>query len=549
MAELDKKISKAQPDLVQSVLEAHEKRLQDRVDMLVTGAIKQLKMSRFKPDQTTCISLAYLARINPDVFSQSNTIKETLKSLLRRENGPAPNIKGKSEIILPALSANILLATCDSVDVRSIILQRIQQWMVLNPKGSDIVHNLLATICMKCHSDPQTICTLTQMRQHWLQYMKENFETYGSVPDDLCAAIRGLLLKETNAEQLSLYVSFLLKHDENIQALSREIGDFINKRPMTLESLLVHELFGTELSKMLLQVFIKLFKHLKEKPTLSSGINIDISDLVCQKNATNLDPSTNMIGSNKNLMNQQPISINIKIEKDENCDTKPIKMDIDGEKIEPKQNNDLKKEEQPAKKSTDPQQDKTEQVKTESDIPVIKRFIPPVYVKIPSHGSILTIEKNTLDAVLMLLSMTSESDQCKLEYDELMNIWLVIKVGKVDNQMASIFEDFGLTKLYDLPDQLRSRLALSNNQNLIELSLQGASTAQLLKLLLQCGTTTDTVSKILKRMGTIQDLESIRAELHDDVYFYAVIDYYIEKGSTEAKDFLKRYDQLACESS
>lgn len=233
MADLDKK--KAKTNLVQAVLEAQEKRNQERVDMIVTNAIKQLKMSRFKPDQATCISLTYLARVSPKVFNQSSAIKEVLKSSLRREIGPA-NIKG-NDIILPVLSANILLACCDSTEIRLIILNKVEQWLASNQKVADIVQDILSTICMKCQGDEKTIAMLIDMRQHWLQHLE------GSVPPDLCLAIRRLLHTETSCGSLLTYLKFLIEHDSDVDGLRRELAEFKNL-PNILRQKLIHSSDG-----------------------------------------------------------------------------------------------------------------------------------------------------------------------------------------------------------------------------------------------------------------------------------------------------------------
>lgn len=405
-------------DLVSSVVEAYEKKNLERVDVLILNAIK-LKLKCFKPDQATCISFAYLAKTRPEIFSQSTTIKDTFKSFLRRDNGPTNNI------VLPILAANVLIASCDSTEVRSIILNKVNQWLSNNQKVTDIVQHLIATICMNCQSDPQTVDKLTEMRHHWLHYMRDNYDTYGSLPVDLCASVRKLLHKETDGEKLMSYLSFLMRYDKEIYGLSQEVGEFINQRPMTLENLLGQEKIGIQLNKMLLEIFTQLFENLKLRPK-------------------------------------------------------------------------------------------------------IKLEAPSLDVK-PS------LDRRTLEAILLLLSMTSERQNCKEDYDELIQAFLTP-------------EDFGMTKILDLADNLRSRLALSNDQNLIDLSLQGASTSQLVKLLLQCGTTIESVKKILKKIDSIQELEAIRAELNEDLYFGAVIDYYIEQGSSEARNFLKRIDQITYET-
>jgi hypothetical protein len=262
MTDLDKKMQKSSADLVQSVLEAMEKRSLERVDMLITNAFKQLKMSRFKPDQSICMSLTYLARVCPKAFSHSNNLKELLKTHIKRDSGPA-NIKGtKNDFILPVLAANILLACCDSADVRSIILTRIEQWISSNQKLNELVQHLLAVLCIRCHEDTQTIKTLIDIRGHWYQFLDSNYETYGSVSPDLSRSIRNLLSRETSCESLVENLQFLSKHDSDIVGLTTGIGKLITRRPITVESMLDDPERGEQLKQMLISLYNKLFETL-----------------------------------------------------------------------------------------------------------------------------------------------------------------------------------------------------------------------------------------------------------------------------------------------
>jgi hypothetical protein len=280
MAELDKKMQKNPPDLVQSVLEAMEKRSVERVDMLITNAFKQLKMSRFKPDQTTYMSLTYLARICPKAFSQSTALKELLKTHIKRDSGPT-NIKGtKNDFVLPVLSANILLACCDSADVRSIILTRIEQWIGSNQKLNELVQHLLAVLCVRCNDDPQTIKTLIEIRSHWYQYLDSNYDTYGPVAQDLSRAIRNLLFDENISESLTENLYFLTKHDSDIVGLSRTISKLIISRPITIGYMLDQPELGEQLIQMLISIYDKLFDQLDpavKKEELEAPIFIRVS--------------------------------------------------------------------------------------------------------------------------------------------------------------------------------------------------------------------------------------------------------------------------------
>lgn len=280
MSELDKKLQKNPPDLVQSVLEAMEKRSVERVDLLITNAFRQLKTTRFKPDQTICISLTYLARICPKAFSQSANLRELLKTHIKRDSGPT-NIKGtKNDFVVPVLAANILLACCDSADVRSILLARIEQWISSNQKLNELVQHLLAILCIKCHDDSQTIKTLIEIRQHWYQFLDTNYVTYGPVSKDLSRSIRNLLFDATSCESLTENLYFLTKHDSDIVGLSTSISLLITRRTITVESMFDQSEPGEQLKQMLISLYDKLFEQLNpaiKKEELESPVFIKLA--------------------------------------------------------------------------------------------------------------------------------------------------------------------------------------------------------------------------------------------------------------------------------
>lgn len=261
MADLDKKIQKNQPDLVQSVLEAFEKRNVERVDILITNAIKQLKGSRFKPDQSICIGLFYLARVQPKVFSQSANLKEYLKTHIKRDGVPA-NIKGnKTDFFLPVLVANILLASCDSPDVRSSILTRIGQWISANQKLNELVQHVLATLCVRCHDDQATIKILIDTRYQWFDFLEKNFNTYGRVSPNLAHSIRDLLGNATSCEAFTESLTFLIKHDSDVVGLCSAISKFIVQKPLTFNSILAKGDQCTKLVSMMLDIFEAYFQQ------------------------------------------------------------------------------------------------------------------------------------------------------------------------------------------------------------------------------------------------------------------------------------------------
>lgn len=54
----------------------------DRIEGLLCGAVKQLKMNRAKPDITLYLSLMFLAKIKPNVFATEGIIEVILLTQL-----------------------------------------------------------------------------------------------------------------------------------------------------------------------------------------------------------------------------------------------------------------------------------------------------------------------------------------------------------------------------------------------------------------------------------------------------------------------------------
>lgn len=52
----------------------------DRIEGVLCGAVKQLKVTRAKPDSTLYLSLMYLAKIKPNIFATEGVIE--VRSLL-----------------------------------------------------------------------------------------------------------------------------------------------------------------------------------------------------------------------------------------------------------------------------------------------------------------------------------------------------------------------------------------------------------------------------------------------------------------------------------
>ncbi|XP_058148461.1 integrator complex subunit 1 isoform X1 [Dasypus novemcinctus] len=79
----------------------------DRVEGVLCGAVKQLKLTRAKPDSTLYLSLMYLAKIKPNIFATEGVI-EALCSLLRRD--ASVNFKAKGNSLVSVLACNLLMA-------------------------------------------------------------------------------------------------------------------------------------------------------------------------------------------------------------------------------------------------------------------------------------------------------------------------------------------------------------------------------------------------------------------------------------------------------
>ncbi|XP_007467137.1 PREDICTED: integrator complex subunit 1 [Lipotes vexillifer] len=79
----------------------------DRLEGVLCGAVKQLKVTRAKPDSTLYLSLMYLAKIKPNIFATEGVI-EALCSLLRRD--ASVNFKAKGNSLVSVLACSLLMA-------------------------------------------------------------------------------------------------------------------------------------------------------------------------------------------------------------------------------------------------------------------------------------------------------------------------------------------------------------------------------------------------------------------------------------------------------
>lgn len=70
------------PALLLDEIEASESEgNDDRIEGLLCGAAKQLKMNRAKPDTTLYLSLMFLAKIKPNVFATEGIIEVRLSDI------------------------------------------------------------------------------------------------------------------------------------------------------------------------------------------------------------------------------------------------------------------------------------------------------------------------------------------------------------------------------------------------------------------------------------------------------------------------------------
>ncbi|XP_027382398.1 integrator complex subunit 1 isoform X3 [Bos indicus x Bos taurus] len=79
----------------------------DRLEGVLCGAVKQLKVTRAKPDSVLYLSLMYLAKMKPNIFATEGVI-EALCSLLRRDASVSFKAKGNS--LVSVLACNLLMA-------------------------------------------------------------------------------------------------------------------------------------------------------------------------------------------------------------------------------------------------------------------------------------------------------------------------------------------------------------------------------------------------------------------------------------------------------
>lgn len=95
------------PALLDEIEAAELEGNDDRIEGVLCGAVKQLKVTRAKPDSTLYLSLMYLAKIKPNIFATEGVI-EALCSLLRRD--ASINFKAKGNSLVSVLACSLLMA-------------------------------------------------------------------------------------------------------------------------------------------------------------------------------------------------------------------------------------------------------------------------------------------------------------------------------------------------------------------------------------------------------------------------------------------------------
>lgn len=607
------------PNLVQNILDAEEG---TNVDSLMCGAIKQLKLYRFKPDTAICLSLLYVAKTKPNIFC-SAAIIEALTSMLKREF--CASFKVKNNITLPILATNILMAShsnethwpdtflriyiedaigervwvdhedcrlfaanimtafntelppkvnilpeaptnsqpatqkdagsptktppedeietmdhdmneetsstvlsfngnennanlkgsntsqqnitqrysrnkefvekvvmehvtefftrraatpadisknalkflmtcCGLPKVRGVVVQKIEHWLS-SSKLSKIAHDLLITLCLNCNDDDETIQMLIKMRHTWMSHLKNSICSVDFVPQNLCMALRPLLLSETDINYLVSYVEFLTAKDKDQLSLSDELARFIIERPFTLGYVMSEKKLRDQLVKVTLQVFNSHINTLKNSPDSKLRIrSMNTGSVVKEEGSLSDDESTNR----DNLVY--------------------VMFDKTSQKM-------------------------------------------PVPIKV-----------TTLHAMITLLTY-KESAEYLDEFKELAGHWF--GVGSSNSKKAAlIYGDENSTETVPLPDKLRLRLIQSSDNQLVEAGLKGTNTLQQMSFLTSFGIPISTLDKILHSLDTAAKTESdnLRACIEDAHYVKQLVEVYLASGAKKGQNLLKLID-------
>ena len=147
----------------------------DRIEGVLCGAVKQLKMNRAKPDITLYLSLMFLAKIKPNLFATEGIIEvrfetqhftissiqllyrlvhnffylrgQALCSLLRRD--ASINFKAKGNSLVSVLACNLLMAAYEEDE----------NWPEIFVKVRTTNHSYWSSVCILAALLP-LLCTL-----------------------------------------------------------------------------------------------------------------------------------------------------------------------------------------------------------------------------------------------------------------------------------------------------------------------------------------------------------------------------------------------------
>ncbi|XP_072273856.1 integrator complex subunit 1 [Pyxicephalus adspersus] len=125
----------------------------DRIEGVLCGAVKQLKINRAKPDPTLYLSLMYLAKMKPNIFATEGVI-EALCSLLRRD--ATINFKAKGNSLVSVLACNLLMAAYEEDENWPEIFVKVyiedslgERIWVDSPHCKTFVENIQTAFCTK----------------------------------------------------------------------------------------------------------------------------------------------------------------------------------------------------------------------------------------------------------------------------------------------------------------------------------------------------------------------------------------------------------------
>lgn len=89
------------PALLDEIEAAELEGNDDRIEGVLCGAVKQLKVTRAKPDSTLYLSLMYLAKIKPNIFATEGVIEVRAGCPLLSWEGGGGSGMGPGPLFLP----------------------------------------------------------------------------------------------------------------------------------------------------------------------------------------------------------------------------------------------------------------------------------------------------------------------------------------------------------------------------------------------------------------------------------------------------------------